>query len=184
MTQDPEAWAALGRAIRSDRERQGLTRAELAARVAGQGGQVTSRSIGTLEEGPPPKRGTKRPSLEPTVAALGWRPGWTDRILAGEDPSAVLQRDGAVATDATPRSHLLELLPVVYDFGRTAVQAGAPASLRDDFERIVQQLIDAVPGGRSSRASYSLAAYRPHAEGEGVPSDDAARIQEAMRSTG
>lgn len=184
-----QAYAVLGTAIRGDRERQGLTRADVAARVAKRGAQVSARSIGSLESGVVPKREAKPPTLEPTVAALGWLPGWTDRILAGEDPSAVLQRrevpDASPreveVPDTSPREHLLELLPVMYDFGRIAVRAGAPASLRDELERIVQQLLDAVPGGKPSRSSYALAAYRPHAVGEGVPADDAARIYGAIQ---
>ncbi|MFF3310541.1 hypothetical protein [Streptomyces sp. NPDC002952] len=174
---DPEVWATLGRAIRADRERQGMTREQLAERVRSRGVQVSSRSIGTLEEGPPPKRGSKRPSLEPTVAALGWRPGWTDRILAGEDPSVVLQRAEAAEADESPRSHLLELIPGVYEFSRTAAGLGAPSKLRDEFDQLVQQILSAV--GTDERR-YALAAYRPHAAGEGVPADDAARIRDAL----
>lgn len=176
---DPEVWAMLGRAIRADRERQGLTREQLAERVRERGVQVSSRSIGTLEEGPAPKRGAKRPSLEPTVAALGWRPGWTDRILAGEDASTVLQRSESEAVDESPRSHLLELVPSVYEFSRVAAGLGAPNRLRDEFDQLVQQILTAVtPDGRS----FALAAYRPHAAGEGVPADDAARIRSALNS--
>ncbi|MFJ8992674.1 hypothetical protein ACIRQH_20035 [Streptomyces sp. NPDC102279] len=173
---DPRVWATLGRAIRADRERQGLTREQLAERVRERGVQVSSRSITTLEEGPAPKRGSKRPTLEPTVAALGWRPGWTDRILAGEDASVVLQRTETTETEGSPRSHLLELVPSVYEFSRTAAGLGAPAQLRDDFDELVQEILAAVKTERG----YALAAYRPHAAGEGVPADDAARIRDAL----
>lgn len=185
MTHDPNGWAVLGRTIRDDRERQGLTREELAQRVKARGQQVTARSIGTLEEGPPPKRGAKRPTLEPTVAALGWQPGWTDRILAGEDPSAVLRREAPpraeVIADTSPRAQLLEILPVVYQFSRTAAAFGAAPELRDSFDRLAQQLLDSVSATRMSQRDLGLAAYRPHAEGEGVPADDAARIRDALK---
>jgi transcriptional regulator with XRE-family HTH domain len=176
MTHDPEVWAVLGRAIRSDRERQGLTRAELATRVGVRGGSVTPRSIGSLESGVVPKKRAKPPTLEPVVAALGWKPGWVDRILSGEDPSEVLGQAQASIPERGPRSHLLELLPYVYDFGRTAVAAGAPTEMRDRLERLVRDVLDAVPGSAPAPSAYALAAYRPHAEGEGVPTDDAARI--------
>ncbi|MER7738849.1 hypothetical protein ABTX34_11080 [Streptomyces sp. NPDC096538] len=182
MTHDPEVWAVLGRALRSDRERQGLTREQLAERVRMRGGQISARSIGSLEAGVVPKRGSKPPSLEPAAAALGWSAGWTDRILAGEDPSAVLEGETPVMSraDMTPHQLMLELVPDVYEFGRLAVQAGAPAEARDYFEAAVQRLLAAVPSGRSGRAGLALAAYRPHAVGEGVPDDDAARIRDAL----
>lgn len=174
---DPNVWATLGRAIRADRERQGLSLKALAMRVAELGGQASDRSIGSLERGVVPKRGTKPPTLEPTVAALGWRPGWADRILAGEDASVVLQRTESAETQQSPRSHLLELVPTVYEFSRTAAGLGAPPRLRDDFDQLVQEILSAV---KADGRGYALAAYRPHAPGEGVPADDAARIRDAL----
>lgn len=148
------------------------------------GGRVSARSIGSLETGVVPKRGTKPPSLEPTVAALGWSSGWTDRILGGEDSDAVLNDLEYVGESAlTPRQEMLSLLPSVFAFGRIAVQAGAPTPARDDFETAVQRLLDAVPADRPARG-YALAAYRPHAAGEGVPADDVARIREAFEGNG
>jgi hypothetical protein len=137
---------------------------------------VTTRSIGSLEAGVVPKKRAKPPTLEPVVAALDWKPGWVDRILSGEDPGNVLGRSEQPAPDQNPRPHLLELLPYVYDFGRTAVAAGVPPEKRDLLERLVREMLDMVPGGASTPPAYALAAYRPHAEGEGVPPDDAARI--------
>jgi transcriptional regulator with XRE-family HTH domain len=180
MNHDPEVWAVLGRAIRSDRERQGLTREALADRVRQRGGKVTARSIGSLEKGVPPKKRDKPSTLEPVVAALGWQPGWTDRILGGEDPGAVLQAGEAEPRGDSPRAQLLELVPTVYEFSRTAARLGAPVQLRDEFDHLVQQLLDSTTSGQPERATYGLAAYRPHAEGEGVPADDAARIRDAL----
>lgn len=181
MTHHPHRWAVLGVAIRGDRERQGLTREQLAERVRERGGAVTSRSIGSLEAGVVPQRRPKPPTLEPVVAALGWQPGWTDRILGGEDPSTVLRRDTPEAPAESPRAHLLELVPAVYEFSRTAVSLGAPHPLRDEFDALVQQLVESTASGQPSRPSFGLAASRPHAVGEGVPADDAARIEDAIR---
>lgn len=184
MNYEPERWAVLGRAIRDDRERQGLTREQLAVLVRERGGQVSDRSITSLEAGVVPKRRPKPTTLEPVVAALGWRAGWTDRILQGEDPAVVTHRAADDAAEDAPqdlsRGHLLELLPKVYQFSRTAARLGAPASLRDDFDHLVQELLDSVAADQPSRSSYGLAAYRPHGAGEGVPADDAARIAEAL----
>lgn len=185
MNHDPETWAVLGRAIRSDRERKSLTREQVADLVRGRGGRVSARSIGSLEAGIVPKRGTKPPSLEPVVAALGWGPGWVDRILAGEDFATVINDlEFVQEPDVPPQQAMLELLPSVYEFGRLAVQAGAPAEARDSFETAVQQILRAVPSRRQGRGDYALAAYRPHAEAEGVPADDAARIRDALGRNG
>ncbi|WP_439947266.1 helix-turn-helix domain-containing protein [Streptomyces sp. BBFR109] len=180
MTHDPERWAVLGHTIRSDRERQGLTREALAERLRARGGQVTARSIASLEKGIPPKKRPKPLTLEPVAAALGWKTGWTDRILAGEDPHAVLEGGDNGATAESPQAQLLELAPRVYEFSRMAVKLGAPTDLRDRFDQLVQELLDTV-SAKGARPSYGLAASRPHAAGEGVPADDAARIQDAMR---
>ncbi|MEU8537562.1 hypothetical protein [Streptomyces parvulus] len=183
MNHDPEAWRVLGRAIRSDRDRQGVTREQLADRVRERGGEISARSIGSLEAGKVPKRGAKPPTLEPTVAALGWKQGWADRILDGEDPGTVLEGAASEpAEDVTPRQRLYELLPSVYEFARTAVLTGAPAEVRDDFEVAAQRLLNAATAGAGRQGGYALAAYRPHAPGEGVPADDAARIRDALNN--
>jgi transcriptional regulator with XRE-family HTH domain len=174
----------LGLAIRGDRERQGLTREQLAERVRAGGGQVSARSIGNLEAGKVPKRGTKPPSVEPVVAALKWRPGWADRILAGEDVSAVLRSDTDTSPNATARSWLIEMVPKVFQFSREAVRLGADPELRDQFDQLAQRLAESAPADRPVRVKYDLAASRPHALGEGVPADDAARIDDAIRRNG
>ncbi|MFI8535450.1 hypothetical protein ACIGMX_35035 [Streptomyces aquilus] len=181
---DPTRWAVLGQVIRSDRERQGLTREDVVALVKARGGSVTTRTIANLEKGIAPTRRPKPLALEPVVAALGWQSGWVDRILAGEDPGAVVQRVEAQApaesAAVSPRAELLELVGRVYEFSRMAARLGAPADLRDEFDQLAQRLLDAVPTDQQAREAYGLAAYRPHAEGEGVPADDAARIREAL----
>lgn len=185
MNHDADTWAVLGRAIRSDRNRQGITREQLAERVRERGGEISARSIGSLEAGKVPKRGSKPPTLEPTVAALGWKAGWTDRILGGEDPGSVLEgAEPEPAEEVTPRQRLYELLPSVYEFARTAVLVGAPADARDEFEVAVQRLLTAATSVAGRQGGYALAAYRPHAVGEGVPADDAARIREALNGDG
>lgn len=183
MNHDPTSWVRLGKAIRGDRERQSLGREELAQRVIERGGKVTARSIASLEYGTVPKKGVKPPSLEPTVAALGWRPGWADRILDGEEPESVLVGHTAASPqEMSPRHLVLEMLPSVYEFSRAAVAAGADLRLRDAFDELAQEMVRTIPAGPSvsGRLAYDLAAYRPHAMGEGVPADDAQRISDAM----
>ena len=179
----PERWAVLGQAIRDDRHRRGLTLQDLEARTAERGTRVSSRTIGSLERGGRWK--SKPPSLEPVVAALGWRQRWTDRILDGEDPDAVLGSDDPLenrgSAGPASRAQLLELLPDVHKFGQLATRLGAPADLRDGFDRLIQWAFDAVPGARISRTDLDLAAARSHAPGEGVPADDVARIRDALK---
>lgn len=187
MNRAPLEWAALGRALRDDRNRQGLTKQQLVDRVRERGINVTSRTLGTLEAGEPPKRGGKRPKLEPVAAALGWQPGATDRILSGEDPGVVLGDRPASTTDADDnapavREYALELLPGVYEFSRAAVAAGGASRLRDEVDAAAARLVASMPTGSAARSasSYGLVAYRPHGPGEPVPADDAERIARAM----
>jgi transcriptional regulator with XRE-family HTH domain len=181
MSRDPNAWKRLGTAIRADRERQGLTRDELAARVIARGGAITIRSIGSLERGTVPKVRDKPPTLAPTLAALGWPLGADDRILAGESPAAVLSQSSPEEpkTAGPTRESVFGLLPRVYEFSRGAVALGGNATLRDEFDALAQSLVESIPVG-AGRSAYGLAAYRPHAPGEGVPDDDAARIERAL----
>lgn len=191
MNRDPKAWARLGARMRTDRERQGLTRAELAARVEALGGKVTPRTITTLELGEPPKgKMAKPPSLEPTVAGLGWLPGSVESVLAGGEPTYATDQAGktperpdeaAAATVHPPeRSDILELQGSVYEFSRLAVAAGADPAVRDEFDSALERLVASVPQPQRPRVRYSLAAYRPHALGEPIPEDDQERIMSAM----
>ncbi|WP_063735574.1 hypothetical protein [Streptomyces sp. RTd22] len=186
MTGDPEAWAALGRAIKADRLRQGFkTRKALVQRIEDQGGSASDRSIGSIERGVVPRTGELPPTTEAVITALGWRVGWAHRILNGEDPADVLphradhRAAAAVAkADALSREGVLEFLPRVYEFSRDCVALGADRAARDAFDQALQALVDSLPS-ESERRHYALAAYRPHAEGEGVAADDAARIMDA-----
>ncbi|MEU1800799.1 hypothetical protein [Streptomyces sp. NPDC019937] len=189
MTRDPEAWAALGRAVRADRLRQGFkTRKALAQRIKEQGGGASDRSIGSIERGIVPRTGELPPTAEVVITALGWRLGWAHRILNGEDPADVLPHrparqaaeaaEAVAKADALSRESVLEFLPRIYQFSRDCVALGAPPRARDTFDQALQALIDSLPSG-SERRRYALAAYRPHAVGEGVADDDAARIMDA-----
>lgn len=178
---DPARWAVLAQAVASDRERQGLRQKDVAARVVATGATVDERTIINLESGDPPK--ARKPiKLELVVAALGWKAGWADRILAGEDPGTVLRRgkldDAAPA--GSPRVRLLELLPTVNEFSQLAAAFGAPTELRDMFDRLARRLLDYAPASQPTRSDHRLAASRAHAEGEGIPADDVERIQRAL----
>src|SRR6187551_1200307 len=101
MNRDPEVWATLGHALRDARTRLGLSAAQLAERAETPGSTVASRTVYAFERAESiPKRGSKPQKLEQVAAALGWQPGYVDRILAGESPAKVLGIDDAPAPDA------------------------------------------------------------------------------------
>lgn len=183
MNHDPEAWRTLGAAIRIDREAQGLTREQVVERLAERGVKVSARTIGSIETGVAPRKGLKPPSLERVVSALGWLPGWADRILDGDPVESVLAERSAPDSDSiSPRERVLELVPAVYAFSRAAVAAGASSDLRDSFDDLAQRLLASITSGSRplERSTYGLVSYRPHALGEGVPGDDAERIAGAI----
>jgi transcriptional regulator with XRE-family HTH domain len=185
MTSDPKRWAILGRALRDSRTRQGLSAEQLVERAREQGGSVAGRTIYAFEraETTPTRKPQK---LEQVAAALGWQPGYVDRILDGEDPNSVLGQPGtppSAPDEGSPaRQAALELLPAVYEFGRAAEAAGGDAALRDELESAAQSLIASIPGRTMpNRSTYGLVAYGPHRPGEPVPDDDAERIERALK---
>jgi transcriptional regulator with XRE-family HTH domain len=133
---------------------------------------VSDRTITNIESGRVPSR---RPqTLEPVAAVLGWAPGSIDAVLEGGSP---MER----APQAPEANVLIETLPLVYEFGRTCVALGGSQEARDAFEDAVRRLVGSVPKkGGGGGPSYGLAAYRPHALGEGVPPDDAERIWQRL----
>ena len=64
----PEAWAALGKALRRDREIRGMSR-----RILAEAAGVSEKSIQLAEEGRVPK-GRWPQSISPIAIALGWPP--------------------------------------------------------------------------------------------------------------
>lgn len=174
MNRDPEAWAALGRRLRDERELRGMSRKEF-AEAAG----VSEKAVYNAERGDVPSR-HQPPSLVKIAAGHGWAPESIQAILDGKDP--VPQSGEKLSAPAAPtdgRTQLLEFLPKVYEFGRLCVALGGSREVRDEFDAAVHRLMDSVPT-RASQASFGLAAYRPHALGEGVPADDADAILRAM----
>lgn len=82
MNRDPDAWARLGRALRTAREQRRLSQEELAD-LAG----VSVGSVQSLEAGTVPK--ARMPiTLPPVAQALGWPAGAPEAVLGGEDPPA------------------------------------------------------------------------------------------------
>ncbi|MFF4848729.1 helix-turn-helix transcriptional regulator [Streptomyces sp. NPDC001194] len=179
MNRDPEAWRRLGRLFRNARELEGLTRAEFAAKAG-----VSEKAVYNAEKGDVPSR-HQPPTLVKIAVGHGWKPESIQSILDGADPipAAASSSAGERVTSGGTPSQVLELMPRVYEFGRLCSSLGASSKARDEFDAAVQHLIDSVPH-RATQASFRLAAYRPHALGEGVPSDDAEAILRAMEENG
>ncbi|MFJ3839405.1 helix-turn-helix transcriptional regulator [Streptomyces sp. NPDC090054] len=181
MNRDPEAWKRLGRLFRNARELKGLTRAEFALKAG-----VSEKAVYNAEKGDVPSR-HQPPTLVKISVGHGWRPESIQQILEGGDP-ILIEGDSASPqvnplTTGTP-SQVLELVPRVYEFGRLCSSLGAKAAARDEFDAAVQHLLESVSVGAAKQSGFSLAAYRPHALGEGVPADDADAIFRAMEEDG
>lgn len=80
MTRDPEAWARLGKALRTARAHRGLTQQDLAD-LAG----VSARSVSDAEGGTVPKARMPQ-SIDKIAAALGWPEGGVVAVLDGTTP--------------------------------------------------------------------------------------------------
>lgn len=77
MNRDPQAWARLGRALKSAREHRGLSQAELAAAA-----EVSAKSVQDAEGGKVPK--ARMPyTLSRVAEALGWPAGSVESVLEG-----------------------------------------------------------------------------------------------------
>lgn len=177
MNRDPGAWKRLGNKVSEARQAAGLSQAGLAKAA-----RVAPRSVYTAESGYVPSK-QMPPSLVKIAIALKWRPESIRLILDGGDP--IPQEEPPAAEAQPPRGELpdlAELMLRVHEFGRACASLGGSSEVRDEFEAAAQRLFESVP--RSARVAgqqrYGLAAYRPHALGEGVPADDAERILSAM----
>lgn len=181
MNRDPEAWKRLGRLFRNARELEGLTRAEFASKAG-----VSEKAVYNAEKGDVPSR-HQPPTLVKIAVGHGWRPESIQHVLDSGDP--ILVADGSASPQASPAAagtpaQVLELVPRVYEFGRLCSSLGAKAAARDEFDAAVQHLLESVSVGAAAQSGFSLAAYRPHALGEGVPTDDANAILRAMEEPG
>lgn len=165
-------WNHLGAAIKHDRRRARMSQADLAASAG-----LSTRTVGNYERGRVPESAPVVPDGYYDIASvLGWTRASVEAVLAGGEPELAGAAGRSVSQDdvnslAAPALRLADL----------ARDMGAPQDLVDRYRLTTVSLA----GWMSSRAATSqtdldLAAYRPHALGEGVAPDDAERILKAF----
>lgn len=172
----PGAWERLGTLFRDARDRLGMSRAQFAAHAG-----ISEKAVYNAESGDEHKK--IPPTFPRYAAALDWSPDSIRSVLNGGDPQIV----GAAHTTPPPtrtaplpqESTLVDLLTRVHEFGRLAVSLGADGAVRDELDATAQRLVQSIPR-EAGKNDYGLAAYRPHAPGEGPADDDAERILRAM----
>lgn len=173
----PEAWARLGALFRDARDRLGMSRAQFAKHAG-----ISEKAIYNAEKGK--AHNQIPPSFARYAAGLDWTPDSIWSVLNGHDPQLVssTETDTAPSNQTSPaESALLDLLTRVHEFGRLAVHLGASGTIRDELDATAQRLVQSIPRSHHADA-YDLAAYRPHAPGEGPADDDAERILRAMEN--
>ncbi|MEU3836103.1 helix-turn-helix domain-containing protein [Streptomyces microflavus] len=157
VTQDPDAWARLGRKIREAREAQGASRRAFASRVG-----VSEKSIQVAEEGRTPRARWPQ-SLTLIEGGLGWTKGSMLHVLDGGEPTLLhgqtaaaaaaaadqrmpgrVNRSEGVPGDSLIPQEILEAFPVVSFFGKNCVAHGAPEWMGVAFENAVSGLMRAV----------------------------------------
>lgn len=180
MSFSPDAWERLGILFQDARQRLGMSRAKFAEHAG-----ISEKAVYNAESGEAHSR--VPPTFAKYAAALDWTPESVRTVLAGGDPAVVGGVDVARPTPPRqPQTHpeeatLLDLLTRVHEFGRLAVSLGADGGIRDRLDATAQQLVRSIPRKAvAERKGYELAAYRPHAAGEGPAEDDAERILRAM----
>lgn len=165
-------WKHLGAVIKHDRRRARMSQADLAA-AAG----LSTRTVGNYERGRVPESAPVVPDGYYDIAGvLGWTRASVDLALAGGEPELTGATERPITQDdinalAAPALRLADM----------ARDMGAPQEMVDRYRLTAVSLA----GWMSSRAAsaqsdFGLAAYRPHAIGEGVAPDDAERILRAF----
>lgn len=166
MNRDPEAWARLGRAIRSDRESYGWTRAQL-ARAA----HVSVGALQSAEQGRVPRR--RWPQTVASVErSLGWAPGSARAILKGEAPqSPPFPLEIKLLENALRNSSYLDVTD-----GDIAAEAGISI---DDWWKLIRRIHPPVRASAKTLAHIAYAIGVAERELEAVGRVDAA---EELRS--
>lgn len=165
-------WSHLGVMIRRHRRQARMSQTDLATAVG-----MSLRTIGSYERGRVPAGAPSVPDGYYDVARiLGWTPDSVDRVLAGGEPQlagAHAPSEAELGAVVSPAMHLADV----------ARDLGAPSDLVDRYRLAAISLagwlahnVASPVARREVDEGFGLAAYRPHAVGEGVAPDDAERI--------
>ncbi|MEU1600629.1 helix-turn-helix domain-containing protein [Streptomyces sp. NPDC005708] len=157
-TTDPDAWAQLGRRIKTARDRQGFTQVELADRAG-----VSLSAISNAEAGRVP-RGRRWPyTLTAIERALGWGTGSMTSVLDGGEPLAPSETELAVEAPAPEpsapfvpqfrrmgwlaahgREVLEEALQPARQLGHLCALLGASDERVDAYDQVLKELLEEV----------------------------------------
>ncbi|QQN79780.1 helix-turn-helix domain-containing protein [Streptomyces sp. XC 2026] len=161
-------WAHLGHVIRRIRRERGIKRQPELAEAVG----LSAKTISNYENGRKPETPGIPDGYHLVAKHFGWPPGCLEFVLAGGEPEEFHPGSGPSGAHA--------LAKPAFDLLDAARDAGAPAELiqrgREDITELMAWLLQA----EARRSSLGLAAYRPHAAGEGPAADDTARILRAL----
>jgi len=149
-----------------------MSQADLAA-AAG----LSTRTVGNYERGRVPESAPVVPDGYYDIAAvLGWTRASVELVLAGREPELT----GAAERPAI-QDDINSLAAPALRLADMARDMGAPQELVDRYRLATVSLAGWMSSqATSSQAGLGLAAYRPHALGEGVAPDDAERILRAF----
>ncbi|MEU5417730.1 helix-turn-helix transcriptional regulator [Streptomyces sp. NPDC020667] len=170
-------WKRLGVAIRRERERQGLSQAELAERAG-----VSVGSVKNAETGPAPKR--RRPyTLALIETALGWESGAVDSILEGQTRPAPPAVQPVVPVGTAHAGQALRALTGAMEFSKVCEELGAPPAAVAHYEAAAEALLAATVSARQDRLTQEHFAAVAHSPGgDGGPDSDRAVVDEIVRS--
>ncbi|MFE7315638.1 multiprotein-bridging factor 1 family protein [Streptomyces sp. NPDC057555] len=177
---EPSGWKRLAVAIRRERERQGLSQAELAERAG-----VSVGSVKNAETGTAPKR-RKPYTLTHIETTLGWEPGTVDDIVEGKSIAPTPQQQRVRRTgEAVHAGKALRALSGAMEFSRVCEELGAPQEAVADFEAAAEALLAYAVSSRKAndhltQDHFEAVAHSPG--GEGGPASDRAIVDEVVRS--
>ncbi|MFJ9612682.1 helix-turn-helix domain-containing protein [Streptomyces noursei] len=177
---EPSGWKRLAVAIRRERERQGLSQAELADRAG-----VSVGSVKNAETGTTPKR-RKPYTLTHIETTLGWQPGTVDAIVEGKSTATTPPQPPIRAIgDTVHAGQALRALAGAMEFSRVCEELGAPPEVVVEFEAAAEALLTATVSARKAKdrltqEHFAAVAHSPG--GEGGPESDRAIVDEVVRS--
>lgn len=156
MNRDPESWKRLGVLMRAERQRQGLSREELAEKA-----NVSPRSIQSAESGRVPQ-GRRPFTLDAIERALDWASGSIDSVLDGGEPTGATEGSWRYdprkaipdSADELTSSDLVRFIVEVFRIKHLGIKAGASPDAAQAMETATIGFIRSFPGFERDRLEY------------------------------